>query len=221
MEAPLQYHELHDGKLSIYEMMNRITLIFIQYAHCMRGLATAIGPPNEPYGSVALWMSPNQTIESLSVVLSSGLWRLMYKLSANGRKRFFSEFLPLLERTKVEVLGKQRAADCYYLVYIGTKSSCRGMGLAKRLIEDVSKKADAEGRAMYLESSAERNLKFYRRLGFEVKKRITLKGTARSGKEIPLDIMVREPGGLLKMEAVDSGVSMGLDGTEDNTVLGQ
>lgn len=158
-------------------------------------------------------MPPHCNIESASVFLSSGMWRLFYKLSFTGSKRFFREFIPLLERTKAEVLGKERANNCYYLVYLGTKPNCRGQGLAKKLIQDVSAKADEEGRCCYLESSSVRNLKLYRRMGFEVRKQIMLgKGT---GKEIPLDIMVREPGGLLSMEAVDSGVSMTPQGTKE------
>ena len=181
----------------------------LEYAHCVGGLTTAIGPSSDPYGSVALWMTPNASIESFRVFFSSGLWRLSYKLGLTGFKRFFVEFLPLLEHTKAEVLGKDRAEDCYYLVYLGTKPSCRGLGLAKRLVEDMSKKADQEGKCCYLESSNVRNLKLYKRLGFEVKKQIVLGGAGRNSKEIPLDIMVRQPGGLLSMEAVDSGVSMG------------
>ena len=101
----------------------------------------------------------------------------------------------------------------YYLVYIGTKRSCRGQGLARRLIEDVTRKADKEGKACYLESSAEVNVKLYKKCGFEVRKRIWV-GTGQ--KRAPLDIMVREPGGLLAMEAVDSGISMGEQETAQN-----
>ena len=59
-----------------------------------------------------------------------------YMLSPEGRKRYFDELLPLLHRTKLEVMGP-RDADCYYLVYLGTKPKSRGRGYARALIEDM------------------------------------------------------------------------------------
>lgn len=50
--------------------------------------------------------------------------------------------------------------------------------------------ADAENRAMYLESSSDDNNRFYRKFGFEVQKRIRL---GPEQKTVDLDIMVREP----------------------------
>ena len=49
---------------------------------------------------------------------------------------------------------------------------------------------DEEGRACYLESSNEVNVKIYGKLGFQVVKRIYL---ARDERRLCLDIMVREP----------------------------
>lgn len=71
-------------------------------------------------------------------VLRSGLWRMYYMLSVEGRKRYFDELLPLLHRTKIEVMGP-RDADCYYLVYLGTKPKARGRGYARKLIEDMTR----------------------------------------------------------------------------------
>lgn len=59
-----------------------------------------------------------------------------YMLSVEGRKRYFNELLPLLHRTKLEVMGS-RDADCYYLVYLGTKPKARGRGYARALIEEM------------------------------------------------------------------------------------
>lgn len=65
--------------------------------------------------------------------LRSGMWRLNYQLSAEGRARFFTEFLPILHSTKHDVLGA-RENDSWYLVYIGTKPSARGKGYATKSI---------------------------------------------------------------------------------------
>lgn len=70
-------------------------------------------------------------------MFKSGMWRLRYQLSPEGRKRFFTEFLPLLHRTKYDVL--QEFDDySWYLVYIGTKPEARGKGYARALIEMVT-----------------------------------------------------------------------------------
>lgn len=65
------------------------------------------------------------------------MWRLYWQLSAEGRRRFFSELMPLLHDTKLEVMG-ERDPDCYYLVYLGTKPSGRGRGYARKLIEHMA-----------------------------------------------------------------------------------
>ena len=71
-------------------------------------------------------------------ILRSGMWRLNYKLSAEGKRRFFGEFLPLLHDTKAQTMG-DRDDDSWYLVYIGTKVEGRGKGYARKLIEHVTK----------------------------------------------------------------------------------
>lgn len=67
----------------------------------------------------------------------SKMWMLNRKLSVEGQDRFKKEFLPLLHRTKEEVLGNLDN-DSWYLVYIGTKPESRGKGYARRLIEHVT-----------------------------------------------------------------------------------
>lgn len=71
-------------------------------------------------------------------MIRSGMWRLNYRLSSEGKKRFFTEFLPLLHDTKQETLGP-RDDDSWYLVYIGTKVAGRGKGYARKLIEYVTR----------------------------------------------------------------------------------
>ena len=47
-------------------------------------------------------------------------------MSAEGRRRYWEELMPLLHDVKREVLGPRRDRDSYYLVYLGTKPSGRG-----------------------------------------------------------------------------------------------
>ena len=80
---------------------------------------------------------PGQEAEGWTTVLRSGLWRLWWRLSAEGRRRYYDELMPLLHGTKLDVLGP-RAHDCYYLAYLGTKPSGRGRGYARKLIEQMA-----------------------------------------------------------------------------------
>ncbi|KAF2871778.1 hypothetical protein BDV95DRAFT_628839 [Massariosphaeria phaeospora] len=159
---------------------------YVVYAHILKGLVTTIGN----YGAVALWMPPGQNMDDLWTIVRSGMWRLNYRLSAEGKSRFFQEFLPLLHVTKTATLGA-RDDDSWYLVYIGTSPSGRGKGYCRKLIEHVTKQADRDGRACYLESSNDVNPTIYRKFGFEDRRTIHLQ---RAEENIRLDIMVREPG---------------------------
>src|ERR1700759_5436172 len=97
-------------------------------------------------------MPPGKNMDGLLTVLRSGMWRLNYQLSREGRERFFNEFLPVLHDTKEAVLG-ERDNDSWYLVYLGTRPEARGKGYARKLVEHVTKQADREGLPCYLESS--------------------------------------------------------------------
>ncbi|KAK7723068.1 hypothetical protein SLS57_004625 [Botryosphaeria dothidea] len=175
--TPEQKWDLH---VSIFE--------YVVYAHILKGLVTTVG---SDYGAVALWMPPGNNMDDFLTVFRSGMWRLRYRLSREGRKRFFTEFMPLLHDTKASIMG-ERDATSWYLVYIGTKPSARGKGYCRKLIEHVTDISDQEGRATYLESSNVRNVPIYRRMGFRECRRIYLQ-RAEEGN-VALDVMVREPG---------------------------
>lgn len=182
LDTPDREHWTYEQKWDLHEK----TLQYITYAHCLKGLVVTAGPDND---CVALWMPPGENMDDLLTIVRSGMWRLNYQLSSEGRKRFFHEFLPLLNDTKAQVLGP-RDDQSWYLVYIGTKPASRGKGYARKVIDFVTKRADAEGRACYLESSNLVNRIIYGKLGFETKKMVCLR---RAEENIDMDIMVREP----------------------------
>jgi ribosomal protein S18 acetylase RimI-like enzyme len=170
----------------------------VVYMHLLDGLVTTCGAD---YGAVALWLPPGRDADSLSTFLRSGLWRLRWggwlgagaaALPADARDRFFRTFTPLLHDTKRRVLGGARDADSWYLVYLGTRPGARRMGHARALVEQVTARADAEGKACYLESSKEMNVDIYRKFGFEPRDRVVLEQPA-GRPDVPLEIMVREP----------------------------
>lgn len=182
IDTPDRIHWTEEDRFELHKEV----LEYITYAHCLRGLVTTTG---DDYGCVALWMPPGKNMDDWLTILRSGMWRLQFKLSAEGRKRFFDEFLPLLHDAKEEVMG-DRDSDSWYLVYIGTKVASRGKGYARKLIEQVTNRLDQEGRACYLESSNDINPIIYGKLGFKTVKQIYLTG---GEKELRMDCMVREP----------------------------
>ena len=77
-------------------------------------------------------------MDDFCTMLRSGMLTFYWKLSKEGRNRFFSEFIPLLHNTKHEVLSKDDD-NSWYLVYIGTRPASRHKGYAKALIEHTTK----------------------------------------------------------------------------------
>ena len=115
--------------------MHKCSLEYVTYAHCLQGLVLTVG---DNFDCVALWLPPGKNIDDWMTILRSGMWRLSWKLSKEGRIRFFEEFLPLLGSSKAEVLG-ERDHNSWYLNYVGTKPEGRGRGYARKLIEHVTR----------------------------------------------------------------------------------
>lgn len=90
-------------------------------------------------------MPPGENMDDFCTMMWSGMFGLSWKLSNEGKKRFFSEFLPLLHDTKHEVLGRDDN-NSWYLVYIGTKPASRGKGYARALIERTTKQVGSHFR---------------------------------------------------------------------------
>ncbi|KAL9064827.1 MAG: hypothetical protein Q9157_007693 [Trypethelium eluteriae] len=166
IDTPDREHWTKEQKWNLHTQI----LEYVTYAHVMKGLVLTAG---EDYGCVAL----------------CGMWRLYFQLSSEGKKRFFTEFLPLLHDAKARTLG-DRDHDSWYLVYLGAKKAARGQGLAKKVVEKVTKMADAQSKACYLESSNDKNPAIYMRWGFELARKVVLQ---RGPENIELDIMIREP----------------------------
>lgn len=64
----------------------------------------------------------------------------------------------------------------HLLATLGVVAAARGRGIGSALLAPVLARADAEGVDAYLETSTERNLRFYARLGFEVSGHVVVPG---------------------------------------------
>ncbi|KAF8463508.1 hypothetical protein BDZ91DRAFT_620724, partial [Kalaharituber pfeilii] len=177
--------DAHRSEKEVWNLHTKI-LEYTVKAHCRKGLVLGIG---ENYEGVALWMPPGQNMDDWWTILRSGMWKLWFKLSSEGRKRWFDEFLPKLHDTKEEVMG-DRDPNSWYLVYIGVIPEAQGRGYSRKLVEHVTVMADALNEPCYVESSARKNVAIYERFGFE---RLTEVILDRGEKPVMLDIMVREP----------------------------
>lgn len=78
----------------------------------------------------------------------------------------------------------------WYLEAVGVEPGAQGMGIGTRLLEPVLARVDEEGQPCYLETMTERNVAWYRRLGFEVRSA----GVAFTVGGPPNWTMLRRPG---------------------------
>lgn len=83
-----------------------------------------------------------------------------------------------------ELMGKRKH---WYLGIIGVDTQYRGQRLASVMMDYILQRADEEQVEVYLENSKEKNISFYERFGFRVRK------TVAPADCPPMQAMVRQP----------------------------
>ena len=76
--------------------------------------------------------------------------------------------LPRLIRFTAGAAKLHPEGPYWYLEAVGVDPSARGMGVGTRLLEPILARAGETGLPCYLETMTERNVAWYRKLGFEV-----------------------------------------------------
>ena len=76
--------------------------------------------------------------------------------------------IPRLVRFMNGVAGLHPERPCWYLEVVGVDPGARGLGVGTRLLEPGLSLADEQGLPCYLETMTERNVGWYRSLGFDV-----------------------------------------------------
>lgn len=75
-----------------------------------------------------------------------------------------------------EVAAMTGRVPGYFLATVGVLTSKQHRGYGQAVLAPVLDRLDAEGQCAQLETSSERNVRFYRQLGFEVTDHITISG---------------------------------------------
>lgn len=77
--------------------------------------------------------------------------------------------VPRLIRFMAGIGGLHPAQPYWYLLVVGVEPGERGSGIGARLLRPVLARADEAGEPCYLKTMTERNVAWYRGLGFEVR----------------------------------------------------
>ncbi|PHM54267.1 GNAT family N-acetyltransferase [Xenorhabdus hominickii] len=72
-------------------------------------------------------------------------------------------------RSSEAIMAKERPKfPCWFLGVVAVDPDFQGKGLSRAVIEPGIERADCEGLPVFLETSDDKNVRFYERLGFEV-----------------------------------------------------
>ena len=118
------------------------------------------------------------------------------KQMADEKKEFLRDYMgdaSLATYAQITAcMGRQTAtvtpADSWYLSIVGIAPAFQGRGLGATLIRPILKRTDARGCHTYLETFTPRNMRFYRRLGFE-----EAGGFDEPGTKARYWVMIRKP----------------------------
>lgn len=117
---------------------------------------------DRPLGA-AVWLKPDDWEVTPERASASGLDRMGDLIGHAAADRFFS-VMGALEPCHHRDVDSSH----WYVMVVGLAPEARGKGLGRALLEPVMRRADAEGRPCYLETSNPTNVAFYERLGFRV-----------------------------------------------------
>ena len=134
---------------------------------------------------VALWLAPGGDMGWWAMLRSGlALPRATMRLPGKDRKRMLGVLRQVGDRRKVLVPRPH-----WYLSAIGVDPESQGEGVGSALMRHGMARADDGRHPIYLETDTERNVRFYRNLGFEVLEEFT-----PGGLSVPLWLMTREVG---------------------------
>jgi len=117
-----------------------------------------------------VWMSDDEKACALVLyperkrsTLNAMMWDAKLALSAIGLNRIAQV---LSRESKIKSLHPKDRFS--YLWFIGVPPQLQGKGKGSALIEEVIRESEKDGRPIYLETSVDRNIPWYKKHGFEI-----------------------------------------------------
>lgn len=119
--------------------------------------------PSKNIEGVSVWYKSSKLKFGFNSLLKAGLIRTVYHLNINSFIRF-----KRLGDTKRLQRNNVLSDDYYFLDIIGVDPSFVKQGYARFLIETMLTRIDKEKMIVYLETSNNKNIEYYRKFGFNV-----------------------------------------------------
>ena len=127
-----------------------------------------------------LFRSPGSSIDNPLTLLPSGFPSVIIKLGLGGVKKMLFEFEGSCKAARKA--GLRKGEDPYYIFFVGTAAAHQGQGLGGEIVKEVLRRAEGEGKTVWLEATTEGSKRLYTRLGFELVREIVL-GEGRVGRD--------------------------------------
>lgn len=125
----------------------------------------------EDCAAVAVWMPPDDTGDE-----AGGSGDDPTTSSRPEHEALVGDRLPQAEEAGAFVEAHRPKTPHWYLASMGTLPDRQGQGLGSVVLAPVLERCDAEGVPAYTETSAPRNVGFYRRHGFEITSELDVPG---------------------------------------------
>ena len=132
------------------------------FGHVYAAMREVKGTTEEELVGVAVWLPPGAFPLSTARQVRS-LPRMIGVLAAAPRAA------RRLLRYTSGIAALHPVQPCWYLEVVGVDPTARGLGIGARLVGPVLALADERDQPCYLETMTERNVAWYRSLGFEVR----------------------------------------------------
>ncbi|KAJ7460805.1 hypothetical protein FB451DRAFT_1405340 [Mycena latifolia] len=133
--------------------------------------------------AVAVWFGPGTEFLDTEEQRAAGYNDLQAKFTPELHKWWSEYFIPRYKQWNEACLGEGTYRKSWHLDLLGTSTDHQHKGLAAALIQAVEPKATADGVMMYLETTNDANVAFYKKRGFNVRGDISIVG---SGGEVTL-----------------------------------
>lgn len=137
---------------------------------------------------IAIWMPYKRFKEKFSWVLRCGGLSMGIKLGLEAAKRS-NPIRNFIEKVHVEIISDEH----WYLNELGVDPPFQGKGYGSSLMRYMLKKIDEQGLPVYLETSLEKNVKYYEKFGFKLIREALIPET-----DVNLWFMLRDIGYTIK-----------------------